>query len=94
MHGANAKTCDHGAHKLATANMPTAKSAKRNVKLERGRVYGLLHFYGARPVPPFNSAKSSAEEVGGVDAGNTNSRGRKQWIEILWRTDKHPKDPA
>jgi hypothetical protein len=64
MHGANAKTCDHGAHKLATANMPTAKSAKRNVKLERGRVYGLLHFYGARPVPPFNSAKSSAEEVG------------------------------
>jgi hypothetical protein len=24
----------------------------------------LLHFYGARPVPPFNSAKSSAEEVG------------------------------
>jgi hypothetical protein len=32
--------------------------------------------------------------LGGVDTGNTNWRGRKQWIEILWGTDKHPKDPA
>jgi hypothetical protein len=49
MHGANAKTCDHGAHKLATANMPTAKSAKRNVKLERGRGTRIVTFLRRAP---------------------------------------------